>query len=118
MPWKVDETTGELIFSSKSKFKPKFTDSTGKMMPESQVPDIYGGSVLRLAGTIYPYQANGRGVSLQLGAVQIITLADPVGSFAFEAEEGGFVSDGAVNDNASNDNEEDNGETPREAHDF
>ena len=54
LPWKVDDDTGEIIFTAKSKFKSKFMDSAGKLISENNVPEIYGGSVLKLAGTLYP----------------------------------------------------------------
>ena len=117
MPFSTDEETGEVIFLAKSKFKPKFSDSTGQMIGENAVPQVYGGSVLKMAGTMYPYNAGGsKGVSLQLAGVQVITLADPVGSFAFEAEDGGFVAD----DDAANDNNSEgaDAQAEREAHDF
>jgi hypothetical protein len=86
------------------------------MISEHSIPEVYGGSVLKMAGTVYPYNAGGnKGVSLQLGGVQVISLADPVGSFAFEAEDGGFVADDASNDN---NNEGADAQAEREAHDF
>jgi hypothetical protein len=98
MPWKNDDDTGDVIFVTKSKFKPKFVDSTGQLIGENNVPPIYGGSTLKLAGTMYPYTAGGNvGVSLQLAGVQIIELSEGSNdSVPFGAEEGGFV---AANDN-------------------
>ena len=94
-----------MIIVTKSKFKPNFMDSTGQLISENNVPQIFGGSVLKLAGTIYPYTAGGNnGVSLQLAGVQIIELSEGSGaSFSFDAEPDGFV---ASNDHfeASNDN--------------
>jgi hypothetical protein len=118
MPYSTDNETGELVFLAKSKFRPKKIDSTGHLIPESAEPEIYGGSVIKLAGTVYPYTAGGnKGVSLQLAAVQIISLADPVGSsFAFEAEEDGYVAQNDNHEPAQNDNGE--GETPQEAYNF
>lgn len=119
MPWKIDEETGDVVLLAKSKYKSKFMDSSGKLIPEAKVPDIFGGSVLKLAGSLYAYNAGGsKGISMQLGGVQIVTLADPVGTFAFEAEEDGYI---AGNDNQANDNhagEAADGETTREAYDF
>jgi hypothetical protein len=102
MPFKTDEETGEVVFTSSSKFQPKFVDSTGKLIPEGKEPQIFGGSQLKLAGSFYCY-SNGpnHGVTLQLAGVQIIELA-PAKTIQFEAEEGGFV--------AANDNEPDSGE--------
>lgn len=105
LPFKTDEETGDIIIVTKSKFKPKFMDSTGALISENNVPPIYGGSTLKLAGTIYPYSAGGNvGVSLQLAGVQIIELsAGSDGGISFEAEDDGFVS--ASNDNADEMNE-------------
>lgn len=99
MPFNKLDDTGEVEFTTKSKFKPKVVDSTGKLIPENDVPPIYGGSVLKVAGTVYCYNAGGNiGVSLQLGGVQIIELSDGgASSISFAAEEGGYV---AANDNA------------------
>ena len=100
LPFKTDEETGDIIVKTKSKFKPRFVDSQGNRILEENVPMVFGGSVLKLGGQIYPYEAGGRhGVSMQLGAVQLITLADSSygTGVSFEAEEGGFV---AANDDA------------------
>lgn len=100
LPFKNDEETGDVIIVTKSKFKPKFVDSAGVLISENQVPSIYGGSTLKLAGTMYPYTAGGnQGVSLQLAGVQIIELSQGSNTaFSFDAVDGGFV--------AANDNEE------------
>ena len=55
MPWKKDADTGELVLVTKSKYRPKFADSQGQLISENNVPPIYGGSTLKLAGNIYPY---------------------------------------------------------------
>jgi hypothetical protein len=106
LPFKTDEDTGQLIIVTKSKFRPKIMDSQGNLISENNVPPIYGGSTLKLAGTIYPYVAGGnKGVSLQLAGVQIVELSQgETSSVSFAAEEGGFV---AANDNlsAANDNQ-------------
>ena len=62
------------------------------------MPVVYGGSEARLAGNIQAYNAQGnKGVTLQLAAVQVISLAERQGGPDFGAVEGGFV---ASNDNA------------------
>lgn len=103
MPWKTDEDTGDVIFVTKSKFRPKVMDSTGQLINDNNVPPIHGGSVLKAAGTMYPYTAGGNvGISLQLAGVQIIELSEGSnGGVSFAAEEGGFV--------AANDNDNDEG---------
>ena len=110
LPYTVDQETGDLIFIAKSKFAPKMVDSTGHLIADVSKPQVYGGSVIKMAGTIYPYSAGGnKGVSLQLAGVQLVSLADPVGSsFAFGEEDGGFVAgnDNAATAPASNDNAE------------
>lgn len=100
MPFKTDEETGDVIFTTRSKFVPKFVDSTGALINETSVPQIYGGSTLKVAGTMFQYASGGsHGVSLQLAGVQIIELsAGNSESISFEPVKDGFV--------ASNDNEE------------
>lgn len=108
MPFKKDPETGEVVIITKSKFKPKICDSAGHLIREDQTPQIYGGSSLKLAGTIYPYRQGGSvGISLQLAGVQIVELvssSENGASHAFAPVEGGYV---ASNDNmdAANDNE-------------
>ena len=99
MPFKTDNETGEVIITAKSKYKPKFVDSSGALIGQDNEPAIYGGSTLKLAGSMYPYNAGGqKGISLQLAGVQIIELSQGnAGSFSFDAVDGGFV---AANDNA------------------
>ena len=99
LPFKTDPDTGDVIVNTKSKYKPKFIDSQGAPINDNNVPSIFGGSEVRLAGTIYPYQGQGIGISLQLGAVQLISVAERTntqGSFSFEPVKDGFV---AANDN-------------------
>jgi len=97
MPFKTDDETGDIIFTAKSKYSPKFCDTTGALIANQNVPQVYGGSVLKLSGNIAPYTAGGNnGISLQLAGVQILELADAV-SVSFAAEEGSFV---AANDDA------------------
>ena len=105
LPFKKLEDTGEIEFSTKSKFKPKVVDSTGKMIPDGAIPTIYGGSTLKVAGTIASYSTAGNnGISLQLGGVQIIELSEGSGvSVQFEAEEGGYVAASANDNQASSD---------------
>lgn len=100
LPFKNDEETGDVILITKSKYKPKFVDSQGATIGDHSVPQIFGGSELKLAGSMYPYNAGGSiGVSMQLGAVQVINVAErsnQSGSYAFEPVKDGFV---AANDN-------------------
>ena len=100
MPFKKDDETGDVILITKSKYKPKFVDSQGATLAEHAVPQIFGGSELKLAGSMYPYNAGGSiGVSMQLGAVQVISVAErsnQSGTYSFEPVKDGFV---AANDN-------------------
>ena len=93
MPWERDEETGEIVFKTKSKYKPKFHDSKGSVIPENSIPPMYGGSVLKLKGTMTPYDTGSNwGVTMNLTAVQIIEpVSQPQDSDGFDAEEGGFV---------------------------
>jgi len=94
MPFKTDADTGDIIFVTKSKFAPKVFDTTGALITPNNVPQIYGGSVLKASGNIYPYTAGGStGVSLQLAGVQVVELSDGNNAgISFEAEEGSFVA--------------------------
>ena len=75
MPYKQDAETGEIVFTCKSKFKPKLVDSTGALISGPNEPAIYGGSTLKLAGTMYPYNAGGGiGISLQLAGADNRTV--------------------------------------------
>lgn len=104
MPFKTDADTGDVIFKTKSKFRPRFVDSQGQRILDQNVPIVFGGSELKLGGQLHCYSVAGRtGVSMQLGAVQIIKLAESTygGGVEFEAEEGGYV---AANENSSDNN--------------
>jgi len=94
MPYKTDADTGDIIFTMKSKFSPKAFDTTGALISPNNLPQIYGGSVLKASGNIYPYTAGGStGVSLQLAGVQIVELSEGNNSsISFAAEEGSFVA--------------------------
>ena len=105
LPILKDEETGDVIIKTKSKYQPSVCDSTGKTIPSASLPNIFGGSELKLAGTLFPYQAGGRhGISMQLGAVQLIKLAENTNTagIQFGAVEGGFV--------AANDDQPEGGE--------
>lgn len=103
LPFAIDEETGEVTFSMKSKYKPTMVDTKGQVIPSNQVPEVYGGSVLKAQGVLYPYTAGGRvGVSMQMGGVQIIELQDNPTNLQFAEEEGSFVAKQADNDNSAN----------------
>jgi len=103
MPFKTDAETGEIVFTAKSKYQPKFVDAEGQVIPEAKAPNIFGGSTLKLSGNISTYDVGAnKGVSLQLGHVQIIDLVEGSGSNPFGKEEGGFVM--SKDSEASNDN--------------
>ena len=96
MPYKSDEDTGETVFITKSKYVPNFFDASGQNLVGSQVPKIWGGSVIKVGGFIAAYSVSGsKGVTLQLTKVQVI---DPVSSGessgdGFDSVEGGFVAE-------------------------
>ena len=101
LPFQNDPETGDVIMAAKSKFKPQLVDSTGAVIPQGNEPQIFGGSELKLAGVMYNYNSGGNiGISMQLGGVQVINLAERSGgggAISFEPVSDGFV--------ASNDNE-------------
>lgn len=92
-PYKTDEETGDIIFTVKSKMKPKFYDTAGTYIPDNNVPRIFGGSVLRLKGSYAAYDKGANvGVSMQLNQVQIIEVSQGRDD-GFDAVEGSFVFD-------------------------
>lgn len=95
LPFQNDADTGEYIFNAKSKYKPKMVDSAGHVIDPYNQPQVWGGSTIRIKGSMNPYSAAGNiGVSLQLSAVQIIELSEGEsnGDATFDAVEGGFVA--------------------------
>lgn len=79
------EEDGDVVFSIKSKFKPLVFDAKNQEVKKVDLR-VGGGSKLRVAGIVYPYD---KGLSLQMKQVQVLELQD--GSDAmFEAAEGSF----------------------------
>ena len=94
LPYATDADTGEIIFKTKSKFAPKIKDSQGQLMMDN-VPQIWGGSVIRIAGTLTAYDKGiNCGIKLNLNAVQLIKPAEGNGNDGddFGAVEGGYVA--------------------------
>jgi hypothetical protein len=86
------QPTGNVIlrFKSKAAYKPAIFDSKGMPMPES---NIWGGSIIKVNGTIAPYYTSliGAGVALRLRAVQVIDYVQGNNSanrFGFDEEDG------------------------------
>ena len=104
----VDEDTGQptgnviIKFKSKAAWKPAVFDSKGNMMTSH---NIYGGSVIKVNGSIafYSSPSIGAGVSLRLRAVQIIEYvegADGATKFGFDSEDGFTVEEPVVENEA------------------
>jgi hypothetical protein len=98
-PWQEEldgdgKPTGNVIlrFKSKAAYKPAIFDAKGIPMINS---NIWGGSEIKVAGSIAPYYTSliGAGVALRLRAVQVIKYVDGTqgpSRFGFE-EEVGYV---------------------------
>ena len=110
LPITTDEDSGEHIIKLKSKYVPKFFDSKGQMIAGKQVPDLWGGSIVRIGGTINPYQISGsKGISLRLSKVQIIEVVDASSAQdneGFDSVEGGFIAEDVNNDEDTFDGKE------------
>lgn len=93
LPFKVDNEVGEVTFTAKTKFEPKFFDSSGQIIV-SNIPKVFGGSVLAAAGTFTPYDLGSNcGIKMNLTRVQIIELAEGSNDDAgFDAVEGGYIA--------------------------
>ena len=97
VPYDKDEETGDIILKCQSKFQPKYFDAKGNPIPEASVPNMYSGSTLRVSGLAENY-TNGanKGISLRLGAVQVITPVSGSGDGSagdFDVVDGFSVSD-------------------------
>ena len=97
MPFKVDEETGDVIFTMKTKYEPKFVDAKTTPIHFADAPQIYSGSRLKCVGTIGEWEMSktNKGINLNLNKVQIIELSD--GQYddeddGLDAVEGGFVA--------------------------
>ena len=95
-------------------------DSAGKLISENNVPEIFGGSVLKLAGTLYPTTPAAPKASVCNWRRSNRHACRSCRNFAFEAEEDGYI-DAATIITPANDNnagEAADNETTREAYDF
>lgn len=80
-----DKTTDKIIT-----MKPKFFDGEGVLIKEENVPQIWGGSILKVSAQVNPFYTEkaGAGVGLRLSGVQIIKLVS--GGGGNTAESHGF----------------------------
>ena len=93
-----NKPTGNVIikFKSKALYAPAIFDAKGNVMKDS---NIWGGSEIRVNGSIAPYYVKliGAGVALRLRAVQVIQYVEGgTGSadrFGFEEVDGGFTQE-------------------------
>jgi hypothetical protein len=99
LPIETDEETGETVLKIKSKYAPAFFDASGANLTGKQIPDIWGGSTIRVGGVITPWTVLGKnGISLQLTRVQVIDLVTKgsggsVSGDGFDAVEGSFIAE-------------------------
>ena len=96
-----NKPTGNVIikFKSKALYAPAIFDAKGNVMKDS---NIWGGSEIRVNGSIAPYYVKliGAGIALRLRAVQVIQYVEGgTGSadrFGFEEVDGGFTQEPAA----------------------
>jgi len=100
VPYQVEEETGEVAFKLQSKYMPEFYDTAGQKVPTNALPQIGGGSRLRLKGFLNVYKVSGQaGVAITLQAVQIVEAVQGLNGTGFGAiEEGGFTVDTSAMD--------------------
>ena len=93
IPWAEED--GSIILKCTTKFQPRFYKSDGDVIPDNKVPQLWGGSKLRLGGDISVYNKgkNSRGVSLRFNRVQIIEPVGASGGDGFDAVEDGWAPD-------------------------
>lgn len=114
------EETGRFIFNFKAKNRmtkkgdlwdrqPLVFDAKGKRIED--IPNIGGGSVLKVFFEIYEWQNNdGKGVSLQPTKIQLIELQEYSGSTdsPFEEEDGFTIEDDEEDNPFTSDEDDDN----------
>lgn len=89
LPFSEDpDNDNNIVITAKSKFKPLIFDPKNKEVKGDIT--ISGGSKLRLAGVLYPYDT---GVSLQLKHVQVVDLVSSSEDSMFDEVEGSFDAD-------------------------
>jgi hypothetical protein len=95
LPFKDDpEDSDNVIFVAKSKFKPAVFDAKRAEVKSNNLR-IGGGSKIRMAGIVFPYDT---GLSLQLKQVQIVEIVSGANAM-FDEVEGSFdASDYADDD--------------------
>jgi hypothetical protein len=99
LPVERDEETGDYIFKTKSAYQPKFWDSQGNPILPANLPDIWGGSRLKLSGWIAPWSKHSKvGITLQLMKVMIVEARGPSSDggsqeSGFDKEDGGFITE-------------------------
>ena len=102
MPFKTDEDTGEIVIVTKSKFQPKFVDSTGQLISANNVPQS---TAAPHSNSLERFTSHRRWQDRCLTpagwCADHRTVEGSAVGIAFEAEDGGFVM---MNDNAANDN--------------
>lgn len=121
------EETGKVVVKAKMKAsgtnkenkrwtrKPVLFDAKGKKLPEDS-PDIWGGSTLKVAGTVVPYynaKDNVVGSTMYLEAVQVINLVtgsggSNAGDYGFGETEG-YTTEGEDDSSPFADDEESDG---------
>tara|TARA_S200002703_G_scaffold44715_1_gene39118 strand:+ start:7927 stop:8496 length:570 start_codon:yes stop_codon:yes gene_type:complete len=84
------------VFKTKSKYRPKFFDSTGKGIPDEDVRNIWAGSVVRVGGTYKAFDNASKGVTTYPSRVQIISYAQS--NTGFDAVDDGFVHEAVAQD--------------------
>lgn len=98
-----DKEANMVIINAKSQYQPKVYDSAGQYIPQEKLPQIWGGSILKMGGVINTYDLSGNtGVSLLLTKIQVIELVEGNGGDdgGFDAEEGGWTASEGLSDGA------------------
>lgn len=97
MPFFSDPETGHMVIKIKSKYAPVFWDSSLNVLVGEQIPNVWGGSKIKVGGTISCFTISGsKSVSLRMHKVQLINVVSG-GSASnnadgFEVSEGGFIA--------------------------
>lgn len=93
-PFKQDDT-GEWFIKTWSYNQPVFVDSTGATIAPSKVPAIWGGSKIRIAGSIASNDGPVKGARLELKAVKLVEVVGPTNQLPddFKTVEGSYIAE-------------------------
>lgn len=110
LPFRVDESTNEVVFKCSSKYVPKVYNAKGQLIPHKNIPAINSGSTVRAFVKLETYAAKNagqaNGVTARFEALQLIKLVEGVKFEADIEDEDAYVGLGIENESVDDASEE------------